>query len=654
MILLISVAGCGGNGSSGDKGGNNDQVNGSDSTAPTIPQSLTATTSSSTQIDLSWDASADDVGVTGYNIYRCAGSCTPTTFLTTSTTNSYSDTGLAADTPYTYTVSAYDAAGNESGESDGVSGTTLASAVGDVYYVSPSGTASWTQCTDINTPCSFSTANVNAIAGDTVNFRAGTYSGTKLEPSNSGTAQNKITFQAYNGETVTINNVQSDDGALHLNGVDYTVIDGIIFDNNWRMAHIEGGSNYNEIKNCTFSNSVTGHKGGFYLYTLYATVQTANTHNWIHDNVMHNAGYITETCNDEGALIDIGTDAAYDDDLSGYNTFEDNILYYGSHHALSAKTKYNVIRNNFIHNEAGFPASSACEAALSVGPSGEYGNRVLAIYDDQDTGTPDTYVLIENNRLGEAGFPSDGNGAFNLVIGGGRVIVRYNTLYNSPDTNLYFRSSGMTGDDNRVYNNTFYRSGYNSSSRTSNGWTRRGVWVQANAEDNVMINNIIYDNINNNELYVDPTVVNFTNTNNWITSTGDPKFVDTDLSDSTSSTTPNLSLQSGSGAIDAGTYLTQANGSGGNSTTLVVDDALFFQDGTWGSSLSNIQADYIAIGTVSNTVQISSIDYSTNTITLASPITWSDNTSIWLYKDSSGNIVLRGSAPDIGAYEYEN
>jgi len=118
-----------------------------------------------------------------------------------------------------------------------------------------------------------------------------------------------------------------------------------------------------------------------------------------------------------------------------------------------------------------------------------------------------------------------------------------------------------------------------------------------------------------------------------------------------------LNLQSSSGAINGGTYLTQANGSGNNSTTLVVNDALYFQDGTWGSDLArgaagNYYADWIAIGTVNNVVQISSINYSTNTIALKSPMTWSDKANIWLYKDSSGKQVLSGSAPDYGAYEY--
>ena len=140
--------------------------------------------------------------------------------------------------------------------------------------------------------------------------------------------------------------------------------------------------------------------------------------------------------------------------------------------------------------------------------------------------------------------------------------------------------------------------------------------------------------------------------NNWLTASGNPKFANPDISDPTSTTLPDLTLQSSSPAIDGGTYLTQANGSGKSSTTLKVDDALYFQDGTWGSSLANMSADYIAIGTVSNTVQISSINYTTNTITLASAKTWADDAKIWLYKKSDGTVVLNGVAPDYGAAEF--
>jgi Bacterial Ig-like domain/Tryptophan-rich Synechocystis species C-terminal domain len=90
-----------------------------DTSAPTSPGSLAATAASSSQINLSWTASSDNVGVTGYDIFRNG------TLVGTSTTNSYSDAGLPASTQYTYTVEAYDAAGNLSTASGGASATTL-------------------------------------------------------------------------------------------------------------------------------------------------------------------------------------------------------------------------------------------------------------------------------------------------------------------------------------------------------------------------------------------------------------------------------------------------------------------------------------------------------------------------------------------------
>jgi len=98
---------------------------GGDTQAPTVPAGLSAQAISSSQINLSWTASTDNVGVTGYRIYRCLGSnCTPTTQIATSATTSYSNSGLSASTAYTYRVSAYDAAGNVSSQSSSASATT--------------------------------------------------------------------------------------------------------------------------------------------------------------------------------------------------------------------------------------------------------------------------------------------------------------------------------------------------------------------------------------------------------------------------------------------------------------------------------------------------------------------------------------------------
>ncbi|MEI8360541.1 MAG: fibronectin type III domain-containing protein [bacterium] len=104
---------------------------GSDLTLPSVPTNLQATVNSSTQISLTWTPSIDNIAVLGYKIYR------NNVFLAQTATNSYSNTGLSAATLYSYRVSAYDAAGNDSALSATSSATTQAAVVTPV--VSPGG-----------------------------------------------------------------------------------------------------------------------------------------------------------------------------------------------------------------------------------------------------------------------------------------------------------------------------------------------------------------------------------------------------------------------------------------------------------------------------------------------------------------------------------
>jgi chitodextrinase len=92
-----------------------------DTTAPTTPAGLTAIAASDSRINLSWVAATDNVGVTGYRIFR-NGSLLDTVGNVTT----YANTGLAASTTYSYAVRALDAAGNVSGLSSSASATTRA------------------------------------------------------------------------------------------------------------------------------------------------------------------------------------------------------------------------------------------------------------------------------------------------------------------------------------------------------------------------------------------------------------------------------------------------------------------------------------------------------------------------------------------------
>ncbi len=90
----------------------------SDTTPPTAPANLTGTAVSPSQVNLSWGASTDNVGVAGYKVYRDGA------FLASTTATTYSDTTVQAGTTYTYTVYAYDAAGNISQPSNAATVTT--------------------------------------------------------------------------------------------------------------------------------------------------------------------------------------------------------------------------------------------------------------------------------------------------------------------------------------------------------------------------------------------------------------------------------------------------------------------------------------------------------------------------------------------------
>jgi chitodextrinase len=90
-----------------------------DTTAPSVPSGLAAVPASKTQVDLSWNPAADNVGVTGYDVFRDGALLTSLGPQTT-----YSDTSVSAGVTYSYQVRAKDAAGNVSALSTPAAATT--------------------------------------------------------------------------------------------------------------------------------------------------------------------------------------------------------------------------------------------------------------------------------------------------------------------------------------------------------------------------------------------------------------------------------------------------------------------------------------------------------------------------------------------------
>ena len=116
-------------GTTADGGPNVDRLSvsgsgGPDGQAPSVPGGLRVTGTSAASISLAWTDSTDNVGVTGYRVYE------GTTVVATSPAAGATVGGLAAGSTHTYTVTALDATGNESGHSAAVTATTGGPATG--------------------------------------------------------------------------------------------------------------------------------------------------------------------------------------------------------------------------------------------------------------------------------------------------------------------------------------------------------------------------------------------------------------------------------------------------------------------------------------------------------------------------------------------
>jgi chitodextrinase len=192
----------------------------SDTTPPSQPTGLATSGATQTAITLSWSASSDASGVSGYRLYQ------GTSQVGTSTSTSYQFTGLTCGTSYTLGVAAYDGAGNASGTAT-ASGSTSAcptntpSSTANVY-LSPSGNDSTCARGDGTKPCAtFDRAYHVAQCGDVVQV-SGSFNDNQqitYDSSKNCSAGSPVTYVPAPGQTVF-------DYGLSLNGASYVTVDG--------------------------------------------------------------------------------------------------------------------------------------------------------------------------------------------------------------------------------------------------------------------------------------------------------------------------------------------------------------------------------------------------------------------------------------------
>jgi chitodextrinase len=211
-----------------------------DTQAPSVPPNVTVTGTTSTSVAVSWNASSDNVGVTGYGRYRNG------VLLSTGPELTYSFTGLTCGTTYTFAVDATDAVGNRSGQAS-VSATTSACAPpppppppppGDYaqVFMSPSGNDSTCVRYASSPPAtpaacrSLDRAYRVAQPGDVVEMAGGTYPAdqtlTRDTSKNYASDSRRVEFRAKAGETPRLLGSFSG-GGFDIRGVEHVTIRGL-------------------------------------------------------------------------------------------------------------------------------------------------------------------------------------------------------------------------------------------------------------------------------------------------------------------------------------------------------------------------------------------------------------------------------------------
>ncbi|MFN8360554.1 MAG: right-handed parallel beta-helix repeat-containing protein [Candidatus Kapaibacterium sp.] len=492
-------------------------------------------------------------------------------------------------------------------------------------------------------------AAASAVAGDTVFIREGTYN-QQLAPKNSGTENAPITFKNYQQEVVLLTGVALNP-AIWIDRKHYIIIDGLTVANVTHWMSVLGATHIT-LQNCTFKNATDpagSSKTGIFF-------QNSN-----YNSIIHNT--IDSSSQDNLAFIN-----------SDYNLVQLNTITRAAHTLWTIKcSRHNVIKYNVFHNQL---------------------QKIGEIYDCDEVGYGSTdfpkmsakndtqYNLIEGNVFAYTATPIDRSPYAGIQLAAQHTIVRRNIFFNciGPPidlTNYAAEAEFTTG--NRIYHNTFYHNHFG-------GMSLAGVTGYA-FSDNVIVNNIFYKNnfikydsrwawyseldtkpvqlitgrtdgfrFEKNALFNSTPNERYLITYGSRTSTTNPApqpisafesgfpsvfignlqvepyFVDT--------TKINMRLMSKSELIDKGAFIAKAVNSGSNATTLIVDDAGFFSDGF---GLTN--GDTIQFENQQTTAIVQAINYTTNTLTLTTPLSWQNGQGL--------SLKYSGKAPEMGVYEYE-
>ncbi len=519
-----------------------------------------------------------------------------------------------------------------------------ASAAATDYYVAPNGsdgndgskTAPW---------ATLGPANAELHPGDTVFLRDGEYAGIAIRPDRSGKPGQPIRYVAYAGETAVITDVPKSAPygsiAIVLDNRDHIVIDGLtvdgkdVFDkSNLKLWASLENARYNELRNCTFRYA----RGSDAI-----SIRGNSDHNQLVGNTMSYVGtWDKGNGQDSGNMLTLGCGATQ-------NLIEANELRYSGHTPLRVRAHRNIIRGNLIEND--WTESN--------------GNRGAAITGDKDCSTLGRN-LFEGNIIARALDPIDAEDSAAIKVESLNQIVRRNVIMASqsgistvsrantgPATgnrifhNVVFavdhygwrtkQETGLDHDDNELKNNIFFRT---QQLATAEGDLATTLALNAPLKTNrVAFNLLVKDTPGDATIKTPPEETG--SVQDKEASFPDNFFGNIEKLPTFIVATPqamdDFRPAASSAVIDAGDFLTRTIAAG-SGTEVVVVDAGYFCDG-----FGVVAGDLIQIGDQAG-VQITQVDYATNTITLAESRQWSEGDGV--------SLPFNGDAPDVGAFEF--
>lgn len=355
----------------------------------------------------------------------------------------------------------------------------------DTYYVaSTTGGAAWPLCTNINTPCNGRTAVENAVAGDIVYFRDGTYdpaanpvsswsnasNNLKYEhlpwnPANSGTANNPITFMAFPNETpIFLDNIYG--GTIGVVGKDWIVWDGFTGtivdyqDNVIAYAYFQDATNC-IIRNSNFSGvQKNTHQNAALIFMLNnhnITIENNQLHDMNDDGVAGGEEAVNATAilsfNTTGMIVrnnDIYNNylGIWDKDTEQNNSYYNNHIWGGSNATNGCRVGIQIREAITQFGSATSPqAYQNIIRNCSVGVWSSYDNTTIAspkiynnvVFYDSSLSNSDVGIWINPDSTAAE--------VYNNIVYGYSVPLRYytpvNTAVSYSNQNSFFNISAM-------------------------------------------------------------------------------------------------------------------------------------------------------------------------------------------------------------------